>query len=148
MSQNKSFQESVGRLFAFGQFFGMLPVINITSSDENQLKFQWRSLRTIYSCLFIVLASIEAFMATWRIITIGFTVAFAETMMFFIISVIRAILMLRLAIKWKAIMKYWRQREDVFLNLPYEQKGWSLKRKITVVFVIMTLALFGRKIYS
>lgn len=84
-------------------------------------------------------------MASRRIIVVGFTVAYAEIMLFFLISMVRAFLLFRLAMKWHIIMKYWRVKEEVFLHPPYEEKEWSLKKKLTTVFVIMIVAVFCKK---
>lgn len=129
---------------AFGQFFGMLPVNNILSNDEHQLEFHWLSKRTIYALTFLILGSFEGCIATRRILVIGFTVAYAEMMLFFIISMVRAAFLFRLAMKWQTIMKYWRSQEEVFLHPPYAKKGWSLKKKLTTIFFIMILGLFGK----
>lgn len=147
MGQNKSFQESVGGLILFGQFFGLMPIVNITSKDETQLKFQWRSFRTIYSLTFLILGSIESYLASRRILVIGFTVAYAEIMLFFVISMVRAILLFRLAMNWDKIMKYWKKKENVFLHPPYIKKGWSLKKKLYTVFFLLIIVVFGEKIY-
>lgn len=106
MVQNKSFQELVGRLLRFGQFFALLPVINNSSSDESQLKFKWKSFRTIYSLIFLIFGSIEIFLETRRILVIGFSIAYAEDLLFYITSMVRAFLLFRLALKWKIIIKY------------------------------------------
>lgn len=143
MVKNNSFHDSVRGLLAFGQLFGMLPVINISSKNEHQLKFSWRSFRTIYASLFLILGSIEGCLASRRILVIGFSVAYAELMLFFIISMVRAAFLFQLAMKWQTIMKYWRAHEEVFLHPPYKINGWSLKKKLTTIFVVMIIGVFG-----
>lgn len=46
-----SFQEAVGTVLAVVQFFGIMPVIGVTSDSASKLRFQWNSIRTIFSVL-------------------------------------------------------------------------------------------------
>ena len=64
----KSFQEAVGPILVIGQCFGSLPVEGILSKDIANLKFRWKSFRTIYSIIFLICGTIESAMAVRRLL--------------------------------------------------------------------------------
>lgn len=55
---NGSFHEAIGSIMALAQYFGVMPVVGVKSKSTNDLKFQWKSLRTIYSLGLVVLMMI------------------------------------------------------------------------------------------
>lgn len=143
-TESPSFHQAVGPVLAYGQFFGMLPVDGVLSDDEDQVEFRWKSAKTIYSVVFLLLGSIESCLGTRRLLRLGFKVNFAEGLLFFISAMVRAYIIFFLARKWKVIIKRWRETEDVFLRQPYRVKGWSLSVRIRVIFVILVVLSIGK----
>lgn len=148
-SKNLSFQQSVGPVLAFGQLFGLLPVDGVLERNESQLKFRWKSAKTIYSMVFLFCGTVESCLGTWRLLRLGFKLNFAEGLLFFIAAMVRAFLIFRLARKWNQIMLHWRSCEDVFLKEPYKVKGWSLSLRLRVIFSILSILAIGKnqKVY-
>jgi hypothetical protein len=146
--RSRSFHESVRPALIFGQFFAMLPVNGISSHNGHNLRFRWLSIKTIYSITFLTLGTIESCLVTRRVFVIGFTIVNVETVIFYVISMMRAFIIFRLATKWSSIMDFWREREDVFLSDPYVTKGWSLRTKIVLVFYVMVACVLGRKQFA
>ncbi|KAG5679798.1 hypothetical protein PVAND_009336 [Polypedilum vanderplanki] len=140
---NESFHQAVGPALFFGQFFGMLPVDGILSRKEEDLKFRWRSPRTIYSVFFLFCGSIETAVATRRLVRLGFNIHFAEAFLFYITAMVRSFFIFQMGMKWNLIIKKWRELENVFLYEPYKLiKGWKLSTQIRVVFgFLMTLVI-------
>lgn len=124
-------------MLLFGQLLGMLPVDGILSKSEKDLKFRWRSPKTIYSIIFLFCGTIESSVATRRLLRLGFNIHYAEGFLFYITAMIRAYYIFRLGMKWTLIIQKWRSCEDVFLREPYTIKGWKLSRKIRIVFAIL-----------
>ncbi|CAO1403379.1 unnamed protein product [Diamesa serratosioi] len=147
--QLMSFQEAIGPILFIGQCFGFMPVDGILSKDIGNLKFRWKSLRTIYSIIFLICGTVESCMAVRRLLRLGFNIHFAETMIFFVSSMARAYSLFQIARKWKMMMKFWAQCENVFLNPPYEDlKGWCLAQKIRFSAVFLILLLFVEHILA
>jgi len=125
----------------------MLPVNGILSNDEDNLRFQWTSIRTIYSIIFLILGGIESCLAIRRLFVIGFSIGYAEAILFYILSMVRSLMIFRLAMKWKSIMLYCRQREDVFLRKPYVMTKWSLKFKLSIFIRFIIIIVLGNRIF-
>lgn len=66
--KNPSFHNSVGYAFVYGQFFGLLPFDGVLAKDENQVEFRWKSLKTIYSVLFLFCGTAESAMGVRRLL--------------------------------------------------------------------------------
>lgn len=60
-----SFQEAIGSILALAQCFGVMPVVGIKSKSASCLEFQWKSFRTIYSLIAILLGLTYAGITFW-----------------------------------------------------------------------------------
>lgn len=136
----------MGPVLLLGQFFGMLPVDGVLSESENDLKFRWKSPKTIYSMIFLFCGTVESCLATRRLLRLGFNIHFAETLLFFVTATIHAYIFFHLGRKWKDIMNFWRSKEEVFLNEPYKSHKFELKKKICIFYGIAAFMAI-RKIY-
>lgn len=143
-SENPSFHQSVGPILVYGQFFGLLPVDGVLSKDESQVKFRWKSIKTIYSMFFLLCGTIESCLGSRRLLRLGFNVNFAEGLLFFILSAVRGFIFFNMARQWNKIIRRWRFAEDAFLKLPYKVKGWSLSFRLRLVFSILAILSTGR----
>lgn len=52
------FQEAIGNVLAFAQFFAMLPLVGVTKPSANELHFEWKSVRAIYTAIIFIFAAI------------------------------------------------------------------------------------------
>jgi gustatory receptor len=134
--KHESFHQAVGPALLLGQIFGMLPVDGVLAKNEKDLNFRWKSPKTIYSIFFLFCGTIESCIGTRRLLRLGFNIHYAESFFFLIAAMIRAFVLFFMGRKWKFIMMRWRKCEDVFLRDPYTTKGWSLSRRLRVVFAI------------
>lgn len=142
--KHESFHQAVGPALLLGQLFGMLPVDGVLAHSEKDLNFRWNSPKTIYSIFFLFCGTIESCLGTRRLLRLGFNIHFAESFLFFITAMIRAYMLFFLGRKWKFIMMRWHNCENVFLREPYKTKGWSLSRRIRVVFTIAVLLVLSK----
>ncbi|KAG5679779.1 hypothetical protein PVAND_009317 [Polypedilum vanderplanki] len=137
-----SFHEAIIPILNVSNFFGILPVDNISSRDISILQFRWKSIKTIYSLVFLICASIESLLCLRLGIMNGISLIYVNTLSFYSISTLNAIFVFLLARKWKNIMLFWFEHERMFLRAPYVIHGWSLKRKIimwSTTFALFTL---------
>lgn len=58
------YREAVCPLLVFGQFFGLMPLIGVSSHSE--LHFKWKSLRTFYSLIVITILVTYSLFLIWR----------------------------------------------------------------------------------
>lgn len=143
---NESFHEAVGPCLAFGQFYGILPVVGVTEPDVYKLKFKWNSLRTIYSLFFIILGGIDSCAGIHRFFRKKFNIGFAEALLFFISGITKFTFLFILATQWRKIMKKWFELEKPFLHSPYKGlRGWKLKTRIRVNFFVLIIISIGKK---
>lgn len=66
----------VAPILIVGQLFGNLPIIGITIKNCENLQFKWRSFRTIYAIVYLLLGRIEFFLAVFRGFMIGINIRF------------------------------------------------------------------------
>lgn len=144
-TENPSFHQSVGPMLVYGQLFGMLPVDGVLSKDESQVSFRWKSIKTIYSMMFLFCGTVESCLGIRRLLRLGFKVNFAEGLLFFIMAVVRAFIFFNLARHWKEFIGRWRMNEDVFLRTPYRVKGWSLGMQLRVIFCFLAFLSIGNR---
>lgn len=115
----------------------MIPVDGICSRDESQIQFRWKSLKTIYSMIFLFCGTVESCLGTRRLLRLGFNIRYVDELMFFILAMVRSFLFFKIARNWKEIVEMWRKCENVFLEEPYRVRGMSLKVRVRVVFAFL-----------
>lgn len=125
-----SFHEAIGPVLFVAQFFGLMPVDGVKSREISSLCFRWKSMKTIYSLTFVIFGSVECLLCLRLLFHRGMTLAYCSSLTFYTISVLGAIYFIKLASKWKHLMKVWYDCEKVFLRAPYKMHGLSLKRTI------------------
>lgn len=129
-SLNGSFHEAIGPILKVAHFFGVLPVDGVNSLKISCINFRWKSVKTIYSLVFILFGIIECLLFFRMVINRGITLSYSSALSFYSTSMLSAICLFNLGTKWKRLMKFWYQSEKVFLTASYTIKGLSLKRKI------------------
>lgn len=139
-----SFFAAIGPILQISQWFGLMPVDGVNSKNISSVKFRWKSLKSLYSFLFVVCGSIEAILCIRLILHRGLTLGYSITLCFQLSSMSVAIFQINLATKWKSFMELWYQKESVFLKAPYRVRGWTLKQKIrfwTMAIMIPTFCM-------
>lgn len=143
VSENLSFHAVIWPCLVYGQLYGMIPVTGIKSGDESKIEFRWRALRTIYSIFFLFCCTTDCILSVGRLLRKGFSIYQFEGLIFFLLASIRSYIFFHLGMKWKKIMSKWRKCEEPFLSAPYGVCGWSLRRRIWIIFVVLSLLGIG-----
>lgn len=55
------FQTAIGNVLALAQLLAMMPVIGVTKPSASQLRFEWKSVRAIYTAIIFTLAAAYLF---------------------------------------------------------------------------------------
>ncbi|CAO1403349.1 unnamed protein product [Diamesa serratosioi] len=120
-----------------------MPIEGVLGKDVDSLQFRWTSLRTMYTIFFLFTGTIESSLVVIRLVRLGLTVGYAEGIIFFVSSMVRAFMIFQMARKWKMIMTFWTQCEYSFLRSPYrELTGWSLPIKIRITGAFFIFLFF------
>lgn len=138
-----SFYDAIKPILRISQFFGIIPVDNINNNEIFTLKFQWKSIKTIYCLVFLTCASIECILCIRMGFKNGLSLIYVNTLAFYSISTLNAIFIFTLARKWRIIIEFWFEHEKVFLKAPYTVDGWSLKRRIVVWSILIGILMSG-----
>lgn len=137
-----SFHDAVGPILKVAQVFAMMPVDGTTAKDISNIKFHWKSLKTIYSLLFLFCGTIECLLCFRLLIKTGMSLEMSNSLFFFFISMMGAFFLFKMAMNWENLMKLWYENEKVFLKFPYKISGTTLKRRIRLwAALIGTLSL-------
>lgn len=143
-----SFHNAMRPIVRVSHFFGIMPVDVGKSKDVSSIIFRWKSFKTIYSLIFVVLGMCEGFLCLWLVIRNGMTLSYSSALSFYFVSVTGTICLLKLASKWDKLMKFWYEREKVFLEAPYTIQGWTLNRKIRLWGVAFGVLSLSNKLIS
>jgi hypothetical protein len=118
-------------------------VQNVLNADVTKLRFSWKSFRVIYTVFFLLLGTFESGLVVRGLFRMGFNIGFAEGLLFFVTSMIRAYIIFAIGIKWKEVMVFWHSCEKDFLKYPYVEEGMKLKTKCRLIFAVMVFQVFG-----
>lgn len=165
---NGSFQEAVGPILAFGQFFSVMPVVGVKTNSASKLKFKWDSCRTIYSVIMFVLltfyASLTLFI-TFRRNKIRFegvgmsmtatTIQLKSKNLIFLLFLSTVPLIfyasafyglfrfIILAKKWPSLMLLWESVENNLPKWQYQTEKRKLAYQIKITAFIVLFCSFG-----
>lgn len=128
----ESFQEAFRPVIKLSQYFGVFPIDFVDKNNPKKIVFRWKSLKTIYSLIFIVCCSIECSLSLRLAVTGGsISLSGSSGFTYLFVSGFGAMCLLRLAHKWPKLMEQWEKHEIVFVTDPaYRIEGMSLKKKI------------------
>lgn len=132
-----SFHDAIGPVLQVAQVFGLMPVDGVASKNISNTKFRWKSLKTIYSLLFLSCGTIELLLCLSLMFENGMSLEMSRTLFFMFISMISAFFFFKTAMNWENLMKLWFENEKVFLKFPYTIRGSSLKRRIRLWAVLV-----------
>lgn len=120
-------------LVIFGiQFFSFFPVKGVLNDDIEKLHFKPVSLQTLFCLLLIVSNLIEYVLLLTLVPLTGIqSVAFV---VFYTVSIVAAFKFIRLAQRWKDIIRFISKHEKPFLRYPYKQVSkMSLRSRIRLM---------------
>lgn len=140
---SESFQDAFYPILRVSQFFGVLP-LDFNRDKPKRLKFRWKSVKTIYSLIFLFCGTIESILS-FRVAIKGGTISLwgSSGFIFLFVAICGGILMLNLTRKWPELMVRWENCENVFvIDSAYCIQGLSLKRKIWFWASIMGFLAF------
>lgn len=127
---------------AIAQFFGVMPVVNILSSDVTKMTFTWKSVRTVYTIFCC------GNLITYDILTVAWMlkegVEFGRfvTVIFYTSNFMASICFLRLSKFWPKIMRRWQATEDLMSPFLKERSQRYLKIKLRLLAtIILSLSL-------
>lgn len=138
-----SFHEAIGPVLKFSQFFGLIPVDHIDGNDISRINFRWKSIKSIYSLVFIVCGTLEGLLLVKLLCKRGVSLGYASAFGFLFISLTGAYCLFNLATKWHRLMNFWYETEKVFLKAPYKLRGWSMKHKIRLWAAVVGILALG-----
>lgn len=139
---NGSFHNAVKPALLIGQFFGAMPVVNITSENPSALKFTWKSLRCIYGIFVTISCGLEAFLTLYW--TFSRFVEFGKMvyLVFYGTNFLSFVCFFILATKWPNLMKLWHDVEKKLPPLRSKNEKCHLRvRMRNTMTIILTLSL-------
>ena len=138
-----TFHDAIGPILVVARIFGLMPVSGVESSEIKRIKFHWKSVKSIYSLIFIVCGTVELICLIRFVLNNGLTLGHASNLSFYVASMLGTCCFFRFAMNWKRLMKLWYESEKVFLKAPYVVQGWSLKCKLRVWAAVLGFVALG-----
>ncbi|XP_054734432.1 uncharacterized protein LOC129241906 [Anastrepha obliqua] len=141
--QDQTFHKCVSKVLFISQFFGLLPVSNLTAADVQRVHYNWCSVRTLYSAVVILLNFTEFGTVIFAVFKAGISFHYSGTISLFVVCLLEHIYFWRLATKWPFIIREWRRTEEIFLRTPYRiYATYNMKARIYALsFMVMCSAL-------
>ncbi|XP_070498929.1 gustatory receptor for sugar taste 64f-like [Chironomus tepperi] len=127
---------------SIAQFFGLLPIVGISSKNIKDIKFKLYSIRTLHTSFWFLSGFIFLYLETVRLVNVEhFNAQSVGGIAFFATGIISSLLYLRIAYKWSELLQMYKEVDDIFCSELYTLSGWSLKKQIK--FASITLLLFA-----
>lgn len=101
-----SFHEAIKPVLVLGQFFGCLPVSNVTASTPYSLDFKWKSLRFFFSLFVTMSCGIQALLTIYW--TFSKRIEFGKMvfLVYYVTNFLSFVCFLKLAKKWPELMVF------------------------------------------
>ncbi|XP_055909610.1 gustatory receptor for sugar taste 64a-like [Eupeodes corollae] len=131
------FHIAVGPVFKVAQYFSLMPLQNIMSSDPYRVEFKYASVAVLRTGCFLFFGGIQLVLILTDYISAGITTSNIVGIFFFSCGLSACVLFACLAGNWPELIKYWTKVEVVFLQPPYKQSNFSLKYKIRIAAAIV-----------
>lgn len=98
------FHEAIKPVLLIGQFFGCMPVSNITTTSPNSLKFTWKSIRSLFSLFTTLSCGFQALLTIYW--TFSKRIEFGKMvfLVFYATNFLSFVCFFRLAKKWPRLM--------------------------------------------
>lgn len=123
--------------------FAIMPVNGIFSKNPIDLKFYWKSFRTIYAIISFIIYMIMTLLITYSTFNMEITFASLTEIVFYGCNTYVIFLFVILAQKWPKIINEWEIVEKNLPKLRSKEEKLALKNKIIKITIItMTVATF------
>ncbi|XP_063697515.1 gustatory receptor for sugar taste 64f-like [Culicoides brevitarsis] len=142
------FNRAISPAILMAQFFGVMPLYNLTANDVMLLEFKLKSWRTAYS-IFCIIATIfstcTAFVLAYET---NFEISQISPFIFYALNVYIMIEFFRLARKWPRIMRHWERVENAIVNSRNRNLDDSLSRQLRIVTIVVMICCWTEHLLS
>ncbi|XP_025270622.1 gustatory receptor for sugar taste 64e-like isoform X2 [Camponotus floridanus] len=146
---SQTFNPSTNSLYAairpiimLAQCFSMFPVCGVNKPDASYLRFTWRSPKILYTLIvFLGVSFMSVYNISWLFAT-GTNSTKITTFVFYITTLVTAVLFVRLAWQWPCLALTWEKLEYELTSRYREISKITLATRFKIVtIVVMLLAL-------
>ncbi|GAB0095007.1 Gustatory receptor [Sergentomyia squamirostris] len=140
--KNDSFQRAIYPALLCAEIFGLFPVVGVKHFRPEKLNFSWKNIRTSLTIIYIAIGTLMLIFNLRQIIIIGMTAKNFVGLAFYSCCIASYISFLCLSRKWAAIMHVWVEKENVFLNYPYQVNRIPVVIHVRLIaFIFLSMAL-------
>ncbi|XP_050444756.1 gustatory receptor for sugar taste 64f-like isoform X2 [Cataglyphis hispanica] len=140
-----SLHASIRPIIMLAQCFSMFPVCGVNKSDASYLRFTWRSPKVLYTItVFLAVFFVSVYNVLWLLSGINSTKMSKSitTFVFYITSLVTAVLFVRLACQWPCLALTWEKLERELTSRYRKISKTTLATRFKIVtLVVMLLAL-------
>ncbi|KAH0949288.1 Gr1 [Eciton burchellii] len=137
-----SLHASMKPIIMLAQCFSMLPVCGVNKPDASYLRFTWRSPKILYTAIVFLGAFIITIYNLLRLFQTGINSTKMTTFVFYVTSMVTAVLFARLAMHWPCLALTWERLEREFTSRNRRVSRTTLATRFKIVTaVVMLLAL-------
>lgn len=120
------------------QLFGLFPISGLNSRDPKHIKFQWKSLSSLFSMFFVLISIFASFLVLYRLCQSGpLTPSTIVGFIFYFNCFLACAFFFEFALRFSDIMERWILVEKSIYksNLNRNVGRWSLKKRIYVCVI-------------
>lgn len=136
-----SFHQAIQPIIIFAQFFGVMPVSDVSCKCPSKLTFTWKSFRLAYATFVMLSCGLEAVSSiVWTFRT---RAEFGKMviLVYYITNFLSFVCFLRLAQAWPELMVKWHDTEKHLPQMRTDKEKQGMCRRIrTTAVVILTLS--------
>lgn len=137
----ESFHRAIRPVMIIAQFFGVMPVQNVSSNCPSQLRFSWKSFRLAFSIFVLMSCGCEALSTiVWTFRT---RAEFGKmvVLVYYITNFLSFFCFLRLARAWPALIMRWHEVEKNLPRLESKVKKLAMGHRIQrTAAIILTMS--------
>lgn len=101
-----SFHEAIKPVLVIGQFFGVMPVSNITAACPSSLKFSWKSLRVLFALMVTISCGFEAILTVYWAFSKKLEFGKMVPLVFYVTNFLSFVCFFNLAKEWPELMVF------------------------------------------
>lgn len=98
------FHEAIKPMLVIGQFFGVMPVSNVTAESPCSLKFSWKSLRVLFALLVTASCGFEAILTVYWALSKKLEFGKMVPLVFYVTNFLSFVCFFNLAKQWPELM--------------------------------------------
>ncbi|KAG5322761.1 GR64F protein, partial [Pseudoatta argentina] len=138
-----SLHAAIRPIILLAQCFGMFPVCGVNKPDASYLRFTWYHPKIFYAVSIIVGTSVLTVTNIHRLVTSGVNSTKMTTFVFFLTTLITAVMFIRLAMHWPCLALTWEKLEREFTSKHRRISKTSLATRFKIVTFVVMLLAFG-----